>query len=346
MKKVSVVILNWNGRDLLRKYLPSVCRYSITEDSDVYVADNGSDDDSLDILETEFPQVRIIRLKENYGFAEGYNRAIRKITSPYVVLLNSDVEVTDGWLDPLIEFADENPDVAAIQPKILSLRDKEKFEHAGAAGGFIDKNGFPYCRGRIFSTLETDSGQYDSIIEIFWASGAAFFTRTDDYVAAGGLDPHFFAHMEEIDLCWRYLLMGKSIYCVPQSVLYHLGGATLDSDSPRKVYLNFRNNILMLYKNLPREKRGKIIFRRKILDGIAAINFFLTGKARNVMSIIDAHRDAAKMIDKYYKHSVDKSEKRDILSERGHDRKSILTDYYIKGKKHFSGLGHAGEEER
>ena len=185
MKKVSVVILNWNGRDLLRKYLPSVCRYSITEDSDVYVADNGSDDDSLNILETEFPQVRIIRLKENYGFAEGYNRAIRKITSPYVVLLNSDVEVTDGWLDPLIEFADENPDVAAIQPKILSLRDKEKFEHAGAAGGFIDKNGFPYCRGRIFSTLETDSGPYDSIIEIFWASGAAFFTRTDDSVAAG-----------------------------------------------------------------------------------------------------------------------------------------------------------------
>ncbi len=338
MKKVSVVILNWNGRDLLEKYMPSVCKYSITEDSDVFVADNGSDDDSLNLLAEKFPDVKIIALKENYGFAEGYNRAMKRIHTPYVVLLNSDVEVTKGWLEPLIAFAEENPQVSAIQPKILSLRNKDCFEHAGAAGGFIDKHGYPYCRGRIFSTIEKDEGQYDVPIEIFWASGAAFFTRTKDYIEAGGLDSRFFAHMEEIDLCWRYLLAGKKIYCVPQSKVYHLGGATLDTENPRKVYLNFRNNILMLYKNLPRQKRDKVIFFRKMLDGLAAINFFMSGKVKNVLSIIDAHKDASDMIKKYYKIEVDITEKKDIISDMKHCNRSILKCYYFNGRKTFSDL--------
>ena len=203
------------------------------------------------MLKSQFPQVKIIALKKNYGFAEGYNKAMHHIHSPYVVLLNSDVEVSENWLEPLIEFADEHPDVAAIQPKIRSLRNRDYFEHAGASGGFSDKYGFPYCRGRIFATLEKDNGQYDEIHEIFWASGAAFFTRTRDYIEAGGLDRNFFAHMEEIDLCWRYKLMNKSVFCVPQSVVYHLGGATLDVENPKKPYLNFPNNRLMLHKNIP-----------------------------------------------------------------------------------------------
>ena len=312
MKKISVVILNWNGKELLRKYLPSVCKYSINEYSKVYVADNGSDDGSIEMLEKEFPEVKIISLPKNYGFAEGYNRAMQKIHTPYVVLLNSDVEVTEGWLEPMIEFADNNPNVAAIQPKILSLRDKTKFEHAGAAGGFLDCVGFPYCRGRIFDSVETDTGQYDKTEKIFWASGAAFFTRTRDYISAGGLDVNFFAHMEEIDLCWRYHLMKKEIFCVPQSVVYHLGGATLDTENPKKVYLNFRNNILMLYKNLPTEKRDKLIFRRKLIDSLAALNFLIHGKIKHVKAICDAHKDASEMINKIYK------------SDKEGDRKSVV----------------------
>ncbi|MEG1904044.1 MAG: glycosyltransferase family 2 protein, partial [Bacteroidales bacterium] len=259
MKKVSVVILNWNGAELLRTYLPSVCRYTCGDLADLVVADNGSDDDSLQVLREEFPQVKVIEMPVNRGFAEGYNIALKHIHTEYVVLLNSDVEVTEGWLEPMIAYADQYPEVAAIQPKIRACRRRTHFEHAGAAGGYLDRFGYPFCRGRIFDTVEEDLGQYDTVADIFWATGACLFTRTKDYHEAGGLDALFFAHMEEIDLCWRFHRRNKRVVCVPQSVVYHLGGATLDTENPRKTYLNFRNNLLMLYKNLPAGKRRGIL---------------------------------------------------------------------------------------
>ena len=244
-KKVAVVILNWNGAALLRRFLPSVCAHTNDRLADVVVVDNGSDDTSVEILNREFPQVRTLLFPRNYGFAEGYNRALDALDYEYAVLLNSDVEVTPQWIEPLLAFVEAHPDVAACQPKIRALREPEKFEYAGAAGGFIDRYGYPFCRGRLFGTLETDHGQYDDPLDIFWASGAALFVRTAVYRAVGGLDPSFFAHMEEIDLCWRIHLAGHRIAVVPQSVVYHQGGASLDASNPRKTYLNFRNNLLM-----------------------------------------------------------------------------------------------------
>ena len=289
MKKVSVVILNWNGLKLMKEFLPSVREFTDLSIADVVIADNGSEDDSLDYVKSNFPEFKVFAMKENHGFAEGYNIAIENIDTEYSVLLNSDVRVTKNWLEPLVAYADENIDVAAIQPKILSLREPGKFEHAGACGGFLDKYGYPFCRGRIFDTLEKDNNQYDTIEDVFWASGACFFTRTELYKKAGGLDRNFFAHMEEIDLCWRYHLLGFRIVCVPQSAVYHLGGATLDADNPRKTYLNFRNNILMLYKNLPSKGRKRKLLCRKLLDGLAALNFLLQGKKDNFKEIGRAH---------------------------------------------------------
>ena len=233
MKKIAVIILNWNGEDLLRKFLPSVCAHTNANIADVIVVDNGSDDNSVEVLKQEFPQVKTLLFPQNYGFAAGYNKALEMLDYKYAVLLNSDVETTPHWLEPLLEFAEGNLDVAACQPKIKSLRKREEFEYAGAAGGFIDRYGYPFCRGRIFNTLETDRGQYDDICDIFWASGAALFVRSEIYKKVGGLDPSFFAHMEEIDLCWRIHLAGYRIAVVPQSTVYHLGGASLDAANPR-----------------------------------------------------------------------------------------------------------------
>lgn len=277
MKKVSIVILNWNGEEMLRKFLPAVLVCSSGQNVEVCVADNGSTDASCRLIEEEFPSVRLIRLDQNYGFAEGYNRALDEIEAEYVVLLNSDVEVTSDWLKPLVAFMDTHPEVGACQPKLLSYKNREYFEYAGASGGFIDKLGYPFCRGRIFDTVEKDRGQYDTELPIFWATGAALMVRLSLYKEVGGLDGRFFAHMEEIDLCWRLRSRGHAIYCVPQSSVYHVGGATLKKENPRKTFLNFRNNLLMLYKNLPENELRSVMFQRMLLDRVAAFVFFLKG---------------------------------------------------------------------
>lgn len=274
MEKVAIVILNWNGASMLRQYLPNVLKHSSSE-SAVYVADNASTDDSLELLHQSFPDCRLILLEKNWGFADGYNKALQQVDAEYYLLLNSDIEVTQGWLTPLIELMDANPDVAACQPKLLSLTDRNKFEYAGACGGFLDRYGYPFCRGRVFDTLECDKGQYDNQTDILWATGAALMIRSSDYWNAGGLDGRFFAHNEEIDLCWRLRIKGRRILCVPQSVVYHLGGGTLPKTNPMKTYLNFRNNLTMLYKCLPNNELQYVMRARWWLDYLAAAEMLL-----------------------------------------------------------------------
>ena len=269
MAKVAIVILNWNGQKMLAKYLPNVIEYS-RQDAEIWVADNSSSDGSMHLLETQFPQVKTIVLEQNFGFAEGYNRALKQIDATYYVLLNSDVEVSHHWLTPLIEFMDSHQQVAACQPKLLAEYDKDSFEYAGACGGFLDKYGYPFCRGRIFDTVERDNGQYDYQQEILWATGACMMIRSKDYWTAGGLDGRFFAHNEEIDLCWRLRLMGRKIYCIPESEVYHVGGGTLPKSNPMKTYLNFRNNLTMLYKNLSDTELTHVMRMRRFLDYLAA----------------------------------------------------------------------------
>lgn len=296
MKKVSVIVLNWNGVGMLRRFLPSVTRFSAVPDVEVCVADNASTDESCEVVRNEFPSVRLIRLERNYGFAEGYNKAFEQVDARYAVLLNNDVEVTEGWLDPLVAYLDKHPEAAACQPKILSWHDKKSFEYAGAAGGFIDRYGYPFCRGRIFERVEKDCGQYDTVIPIFWATGAAMMVRTDIYRKTGGLDGRFFAHMEEIDLCWRLRSRGYRLACVPSSEVYHVGGATLKKDNPDKTYLNFRNNLLMLFKNLPDNELGRVMTFRKCLDFVAAASFMLKGDFKNFRAVIRARRDYKRML--------------------------------------------------
>lgn len=291
MRKVSVVILNWNGAEMLRTFLPSVVKYTNPELAEVCVADNGSTDNSVDIVRNEFPSVRLISFKENYGFAEGYNKVMDNVNTDYVVLLNSDVKVTEGWIEPILSYMESHKDVAACQPKILSYHDKKKFEYAGASGGYIDKYGYPFCRGRVFDSLETDNGQYDTPADIFWASGAAMFVRREVYVAVGGLDPKFFAHMEEIDLCWRLLSRGYRLVCIPESKVYHVGGATLKKENPKKTYLNFRNNLLMMYKNLPSDELRKVMIVRCFLDYLAVVFYILKFDFSNASAVVKARKD-------------------------------------------------------
>lgn len=295
MRKVSVVILNWNGAEMLRTFLPSVVKYTNPELAEVCVADNGSTDNSVDIVRNEFPSVRLISFKENYGFAEGYNKVMDNVDTDYVVLLNSDVKVTEGWIEPILSYMESHKDVAACQPKILSYHDKKKFEYAGASGGYIDKYGYPFCRGRVFDFLETDNGQYDTPADIFWASGAAMFVRRDVYVAVGGLDPKFFAHMEEIDLCWRLLSRGYRLVCIPESKVYHVGGATLKKENPKKTYLNFRNNLLMMYKNLPSDELRKVMIVRCFLDYLAVVFYILKFDFSNAFAVVKARKDYSSM---------------------------------------------------
>ena len=291
--KVSVVILNWNAEHLLRQFLPSVVQHSTLTDGDyeVVVADNGSTDGSLAFVESHFPSVRIIRLPENFGFAEGYNRALAEVDTEYAVLLNDDVEVTGNWLLPLTAYMDSHPGCAACQPKLLSWRERDRFEYAGACGGYLDRYGYPFCRGRIFDTVENDHAQYDAPAELLWATGACLMIRMDDYRQAGGLDGRFFAHMEEIDLCWRLRLRGRSIACIPQSTVYHVGGASLAAGNPRKTFLNFRNNLLMLYKNLPEHELRRVLFVRGLLDMAAAFSFLLKGDRKNFQAVFRARRE-------------------------------------------------------
>lgn len=337
MSKVAIVILNWNGRKLLEQFLPSVVQYSQGDDIDIVVADNYSTDDSLLFLEKEYPQINRIVLAENYGYAGGYNYALKKIDAEYFVLLNSDVEVTENWLIPILSYMDQNPDVVAAQPKILAQRNKQMFEYAGAAGGFIDRYGYPFCRGRILRNIEKDDGQYNTVVDILWASGACLFIRSRDFFEAGGFDSFFFAHMEEIDLCWRLNLQGKRIVCIPQSKVYHVGGATLEEESPRKTFLNFRNNLLMLYKNLPDNELNSILRIRKFLDYVAALQFVVTGRWTNAQAIIKAHIEFEKAKGKYNEPRRNNPQTvRTQLNTIYHH--SILYDFYILGNKIFSKL--------
>jgi GT2 family glycosyltransferase len=288
MSKTKVVILNWNGRAHLERYLPSVVRHTMPQYG-VVVADNGSTDSSLEYVAETFPEVEIVRLDRNYGFAEGYNRALREVEAEYYVLLNSDVEVTEGWCEKLVEALDADPQLAAVAPKLLADIDRERFEYAGASGGFIDILGYPFCRGRILSTTELDEGQYDDPREVFWASGAAFACRAEVFKSEGGFDGEFFAHMEEIDLCWRMQSSGYRIGIEPRAKVYHLGGGTLSALSPRKTMLNHRNNLAMLYKNLPLGHLLWVLPARLVLDGVAAASYLVKGQWACVKAVWQAH---------------------------------------------------------
>ncbi len=286
-KDTAIVLLNWNGQKWLEKFLPSLLQYS--EDAQIYVIDNASTDSSVDFLQNKFPSVGIVRNDKNYGFAGGYNEGLKKINAKYYCLLNSDVEVTRNWLHPIITLFDANPKIAAIQPKILSYTDKNKFEFAGAGGGLIDNVGYPYCRGRIFDDVEEDKGQYNDEVEIFWASGCCFFIRSKNFWEQKGFDDRFFAHQEEIDLCWRLINAGRKIYYTGKSTVYHVGGGTLDKQNPQKTYLNFRNNLSMLLKNLPFPKLIWLIFFRLCLDGIAGIYFGIKNGFPHLWAVVRSH---------------------------------------------------------
>ncbi len=338
MSKVAIVILNWNGQEMLAKFLPTVVEYS-RQEAEVWVADNCSSDQSMHLLETQFPQVKTIVLEQNFGFAEGYNRALKQIEADYYVLLNSDVEVVHHWLTPLIEFMDSHPGVAACQPKLLAEYDKDSFEYAGACGGFIDKYGYPFCRGRIFDTVEEDNGQYDYQQEIFWATGACMMVRAKDYWGVGGLDNRFFAHNEEIDLCWRLRLQGKKIYCIPESEVYHVGGGTLPKSNPMKTYLNFRNNLTMLYKNLGDDELSKVMRMRWFLDYLAAFEtLILKGKWGDFKAIFKARRDFKAWRNDFADDRREIQSTRKVKKEVGRYAGSILWQYYAKGKKAFKDL--------
>lgn len=325
--KIAVVILNWNGTKLLEQFLPSIVNYS--PEADIYVADNASTDDSVAFVKANFPTVKIVVNKNNFGFAQGYNEALQHIDAEIYALVNSDIEVTENWLKPIIETFENEPKTAIIQPKLLDFKRKEYFEYAGAAGGFVDKYGYPYCRGRIFETLEKDHGQYDDNREIFWASGACFFIRSSVYKELKGFDADFFAHQEEIDLCWRAFNKGHQIKYNAQSVVYHVGGATLQQGNPRKTFLNFRNSLLMLLKNLPKKQLIPVIFIRLVLDGIAGAQFLFQGKFKHLFAILKAHFSFYSLVAVHYR-------KRDLFqSQKYYNAKSIVFQYYVKAGKVF-----------
>lgn len=338
MKQTSVVILNWNGAKLLKQFLPTLLKHTQTDDCEVVVADNCSSDNSVEVMRQQFPNVRLILLDKNYGFAEGYNRALQQVNSKYVVLLNSDVETAPNWLNPLIQHLEQNSNTAAVQPKILSYANKTMFEYAGAAGGFIDRYGYPFCRGRVLHHLEEDRGQYDTPINIFWATGACLCMRRADYMEAGGLDGDFFAHMEEIDLCWRLLARGKKVVCLPQSKVYHVGGASLDSESPRKVHLNFRNNLLMIYKNASQTKLIEVLLVRSVLDTAAIAHFMVQGKWKHAMAVMSAYSHFMKMIPAFKhkrKYNLNKTIQTNIPQLY---KGSMLFDFYFRGKKRYANI--------
>ncbi len=325
--KIAVVILNWNGAQLLEQFLPSIIQYS--KEAKIYVADNASTDNSIDVIKSHFPTISIIQNQGNYGFAKGYNTALQQVEEPYYALVNSDIEVTENWLNPIQNLFETHPEIAIIQPKILDYKNKALFEYAGAAGGFIDQYGYPYCRGRIFDSLEKDLGQYNDEQTIFWASGACFFIRKEVYRELKGFDDDFFAHQEEIDLCWRAFNKGMKIHYTPLSTVYHVGGATLKEGNPKKTYLNFRNSLLMLLKNLPSNQLFPIIFTRLALDGLAGVQFIIKGKFKHCLAIIHAHFSFYSLINSNLK-------KRDTLQQTNYFRKkSIVYYYFVKNGKVF-----------
>ncbi len=335
--KVAIVILNWNGEELINEFLPSVVKYTPSEIANIYLADNGSTDNSIEFVKTHFPDVNIISLHKNYGFAEGYNKAINSINEEYSVLLNSDVEVSENWLYPLLNYMEKHRDVAACQPKIRSYSSKEYFEYAGAAGGFIDKFGYPFCRGRLFNVIEQDKGQYDFITEIFWASGACLMIRTSVFKEVGGFDNNFFAHMEEIDLCWRLWARGYKVVCIPQSVVYHLGGATLNKMNSFKTYLNFRNNLFLLYKNLP-NKVFYTLFIRFILDLIAFVKFLFSLEFKNSKAVIKAHFDFFRTYHLFKNSRIENLNKLVYKEISVIYKGSIVFNFFIRNKRYYSDL--------
>lgn len=337
MDKTAIVILNWNGVKMLTRFLPNVLDYS-RDEATVYVADNASTDNSIEILKKHFPEVKIIVLEKNWGFAEGYNKALEQINAEYYVLLNSDVEVPHHWLTPLIEFMDNHPEAAACQPKLLSENNRDAFEYAGACGGFIDRYGYPFCRGRMFNTVENDDGQYDYATEVLWATGACMVIRAADFKQQGGFDARFFAHSEEIDLCWRLRLSGRKIYCIPDSFVYHIGGGTLPKNNPMKTYLNFRNNLTMLYKNLPDNELRHVMRMRTLLDYVAAFQALLAGRKGDFKAILKGRKAFKQWLPEYKEIREKIQNGRQTADITGIYRRSILWQYYAKGHKKFSEL--------
>ena len=330
MKKIAVVILNWNGVKLLEQFLPSVIAYS--DQASIYVADNASTDASIEVIQNQFPSVKIIQNTGNFGFAKGYNEALKYVEEEYYALVNSDIEVTKNWLAPILEIFETQPETAIIQPKLLDFKSKTHFEYAGAAGGFVDKFGYPFCRGRIFDTIEEDKNQYDDEIEIFWATGACFFIRKEVYRKLNGFDDTFFAHQEEIDLCWRAFNFGYKAKYTSKSIVYHVGGATLNEGNPKKTFLNFRNSLLMLTKNLPKKQLIPIIFIRLCLDGLAGIQFILKGKFNHCWAIVKAHFAFYLLVNQFYK-------KRTPLQRNNYFKiNSIVYRYFVKNGKVFADL--------
>jgi len=324
--KIAIVILNWNGKKLLEQFLPSVVSYS--KEAEIYIADNASTDDSISFIKENYPEITIVHNKENGGYAKGYNNALQHITTDVHCLLNSDIEVTKNWLLPIIKQFESDTNIAAIQPKILDFKDKSKFEYAGAGGGFIDKYGYPYCRGRIFDTIETDTNQYNDTVDIFWASGACLFIKSDVFHELNGFDEAYFAHQEEIDLCWRIQNHGYSIKYVGTSTVFHVGGATLTTQNPKKTFLNFRNSLFNLVKNSPKNKGFGLVFTRLCLDGLAGVKYVFDLKPLHTLAIIKAHFS-------FYSQLARMLKKRNQTTQKEHyyQTKSIVWDYFISNKK-------------
>ncbi|MGB3617549.1 MAG: glycosyltransferase family 2 protein [Catalinimonas sp.] len=333
---VAVVILNWNGRTLLARFLPAVVAHSAG--CRVVVADNASTDDSVAYVQQTFPEVEVVQLPRNLGYAGGYNAALRQIDAPLYVLLNSDVEVTAGWVDPVLHLLNERSHVAAVQPKLLDYQRRDHFEYAGAGGGHLDRLGYPFCRGRIFETVERDRGQYDDVAEVFWASGACMFVRAGAFRAAGGFDEGFFAHMEEIDLCWRLKRLGASIFYQGESVVYHVGGGTLTRGNPRKTFLNFRNSLLMLLKNLPAREVLPVVLLRMVLDAPAAGKFLADGMPRDAWAVLRAHADFYKKIPRYLSARRGTFGRRTGRSSDGRYPGSIVWAYWAGGFRRYAEL--------
>lgn len=335
LPSVSVVILNWNGLGYLQQFLPSICASSYPN-LQIIVGDNASTDNSIEFIGAKYPQIKVIANDKNYGFADGYNKILGQVDSDYFVLLNSDVEVHSEWIQPVIALMETDPAIVAAQPKILSYKDRDKFEYAGAAGGFLDIFGYPFCRGRIFDSVELDTGQYDDVKEIFWASGAALFVKRDKWIEVGGLDEDFFAHMEEIDLCWRLKNKGYKVMYCPGSVVYHVGGGTLNSESPFKTYLNFRNNLVLIQKNLPFFHATIVIFSRLWLDLISLCKFLYDGKPKDAWAVIRAHTSFFKAIFKNARKASNISTAR--FNGAGMSMKSVVWQYFILKRKTFKDL--------
>lgn len=335
MPRVAVVILNWNGESFLRQFLRNVCEHS--KNADVVVVDNGSTDDSLTFIESSLPSVKIVRLDENHGFSGGYNNGLKQVDADYFVLLNSDVEVTANWLEPVLTWMEGN-DITAAQPLIKDFNSKDHFEHAGAAGGFIDENGFVFCRGRIFNVIEEDTGQYSNSLEVFWASGAALFIRSEAYWEVGGLDEQFYAHMEEIDLCWRLKNRGYRVGCCSDAHVYHVGGGTLNKLDPRKTFLNFRNNLFLLTKNCFHTPLAWLLFKRMVLDGIAAFRFLTEGKGSYFLAVVRAHFSFYGHIGKMLAKRKHEKLHRSTANLRGLYKRSIVKDFFINHKPKWSNL--------